>query len=224
MKRVALIVAGGSGTRMGTVLPKQFLLLNGKAILLHSVEAFRSAFPEIKFIVVLPEAYLHHASELIAQQEYPFEIELVLGGETRFDSVKNGLSHVADAELIFVHDAVRCLVSPKLIQACSEMAAIKGSAIPVVPVRDSMRRVSKNGNESSVVDRDNLYVVQTPQTFSSKLLLAAFQAPYTPLFTDEASVVEADGHTVSLIAGEESNIKITYSEDLDFAAWKLSRK
>lgn len=224
MKRVALIVAGGSGTRMGTVLPKQFLLLNGKAILLHSVEAFRSAFPDIKFVVVLPEAYLHYASELIAQQEYPFEIELVLGGEKRFDSVKNGLSHVADAELIFVHDAVRCLVSPKLIQACSEMAAIKGSAIPVVPVRDSMRRVSKNGNESSVVDRDNLYVVQTPQTFSSKLLLAAFQAPYTPLFTDEASVVEADGHTVSLIAGEESNIKITYSEDLDFAAWKLSKK
>ena len=224
MKRVALIVAGGSGTRMGTVLPKQFLLLNGKAILLHSVEAFRSAFPDIKFVVVLPEAYLHYASELIAQQEYPFEIELVLGGEKRFDSVKNGLSHVADAELIFVHDAVRCLVSPKLIQACSEMAAIKGSAIPVVPVRDSMRRVSKNGNESSVVDRDNLFVVQTPQTFSSKLLLAAFQAPYTPLFTDEASVVEADGHTVSLIAGEESNIKITYSEDLDFAAWKLSRK
>ena len=209
---------------MGTVLPKQFLLLNGKAILLHSVEAFRSAFPDIKFVVVLPEAYLHYASELIAQQEYPFEIELVLGGEKRFDSVKNGLSHVADAELIFVHDAVRCLVSPKLIQACSEMAAIKGSAIPVVPVRDSMRRVSKNGNESSVVDRDNLYVVQTPQTFSSKLLLAAFQAPYTPLFTDEASVVEADGHTVSLIAGEESNIKITYSEDLDFAAWKLIRK
>jgi 2-C-methyl-D-erythritol 4-phosphate cytidylyltransferase len=224
MKRVALIVAGGSGTRMGTVLPKQFLLLNGKAILLHSVEAFRSAFSDIKFVVVLPEAYLHYASELIAQQEYPFEIELVIGGETRFDSVKNGLSHVADAELIFVHDAVRCLVSPKLIQACSEMAAIKGSAIPVVPVRDSMRRVSKNENESSVEDRENLYIVQTPQTFTSKLLLAAFQAQYSPSFTDEASVVEADGHTVSLIAGEESNIKITYSEDLDFAAWKLSRQ
>jgi 2-C-methyl-D-erythritol 4-phosphate cytidylyltransferase len=103
------------------------------------------------------------------------------------------------------------------------MAAIKGSAIPVVPVRDSMRRVSRNGNESSVVDRENLYVVQTPQTFTSKLLLEAFQAPYSPLFTDEASVVEADGHTVSLIAGEESNIKITYSEDLDFAAWKINR-
>ena len=223
MKRVALIVAGGSGTRMWTVIPKQFLLLNGKAILLHSVEAFKSAFPDIKFVVVLPEAYLNYASELIAQQVYPFEIELVLGGETRFDSVKNGLSHVADAELIFVHDAVRCLVSPKLIQACSEMAAIKGSAIPVVPVKDSMRRVSKNGKESSVVDRENLYVVQTPQTFTSKLLLEAFQAPYSPLFTDEASVVEAGGHTVGLIAGEESNIKITYSEDLDFAAWKMNR-
>lgn len=224
MKRIAVIVAGGLGKRMGKELPKQFLLLNGKAILLHSVEAFKTAFPDIQFVVVLPEAYLDYARELIAQQQYSFEIDLVRGGETRFDSVKNGLSLVADADLIFVHDAVRCLVSPKLIQACSEMVEHKGSAIPVIPVRDSMRRVSKNGNDSSVVDRENLYVVQTPQTFTSKLLLAAFQAPYSPLFTDEASVVEAGGHTVNLIAGEESNIKITYSEDLDFAAWKMSSK
>lgn len=224
MNRVAVIVAGGSGTRMGKELPKQFLLLNGTAILIHSISAFLCAYPDMHVILVLPKEYMALAKDLVHQASLSPNIEFVEGGATRFGSVKNGLQHVKDAELIFVHDAVRCLVTPDLIKACSETANLHGSAIPVIPVRDSMRRIQPDDQSSVIVNRENLVVVQTPQTFQKNILLSAFDVDYSPMFTDEASVVEAAGYKVYLMPGEETNIKITFPEDLQYAEWRLNRE
>jgi 2-C-methyl-D-erythritol 4-phosphate cytidylyltransferase len=223
MNRVAVIVAGGSGTRMGKELPKQFLELNGKAILIHSISAFLYAYTDIHIVLVLPKEYIELAKELVSQISLTTDIEFVEGGATRFDSVKNGLQHVKDAELVFVHDAVRCLVTPELIKSCSETASQLGSAIPVIPVRDSMRRVDSSNQTSVIVNRENLVVVQTPQTFKRNILLSAYDVEYCSSFTDEASVVEAAGYQVHLVPGEETNIKITFPEDLQYAEWRLIR-
>jgi 2-C-methyl-D-erythritol 4-phosphate cytidylyltransferase len=223
MNRVAVIVAGGSGTRMGKELPKQFLVLNGKAILIHSILAFLQAYPDIHIVLVLPKEYIEMAVELVNRESLSANIEFIEGGITRFASVKNGLQHVKDAELVFVHDAVRCLVTPELIKSCSETANQQGSAIPVVPVRDSMRRINPIDQSSIIVNRENLVVVQTPQTFKKKILLSAFDVDYSPVFTDEASVVEAAGYQVHLVQGEETNIKITFPDDLQYAEWRLNR-
>ena len=224
MNRVAVIVAGGSGTRMGNDLPKQFLKLKGREILLYSVDAFINAYADIKIILVLPKDYISFAKALIGDQNYTSTIDVVEGGVTRFDSVKNGLHHVGHAEIVFVHDAVRCLVTTKLIKECSTSAEAKGSAIPVIPVRDSMRRVDTHSNTSTIINRENLVVVQTPQTFKKNILVSAFNVSYSPQFTDEATVVEAAGHEIHLIPGEETNIKITFPEDLDYAEWRIGNR
>lgn len=224
MNRAAVIVAGGSGTRMGKELPKQFLKLNGKSILIHSISAFIHAYPDLLVVVVLPADYINYAQQLIAEENIPGNIILVEGGATRFNSVKNGLAHVNNADIVFVHDAVRCLVSTHLIQACSDAAVQRGSAIPVIPVRDSMRRMDPGQHTSTIIEREHLVIVQTPQTFKYSILQPAFDVDYHPLFTDEASVVEKAGHVVHLIPGEETNIKITFPEDLDYAAWKLGNR
>lgn len=224
MNRAAVIVAGGSGTRMGKELPKQFLKLKGKTILMHSISAFIKAYPEIKVIVVLPADYISYTEQLLSEESIKGDIVLVEGGPTRFNSVKNGLAHVGDADIIFVHDAVRCLISNQLIYSCSDAAAQHGSAIPAIPVRDSMRRVNLEDNTSTIVERDHLMIVQTPQTFKQTILLPAFDVAYQSLFTDEASVVEKTGHKVHLIPGEETNIKITFPEDLAYAEWILGNR
>lgn len=224
MNRVAVIVAGGSGTRMGNDLPKQFLKLKGREILLYSVDAFINAYADIKIILVLPKDYISLTKALISEQNYTTTIDVVEGGATRFDSVKNGLHHVGDAEIVFVHDAVRCLVTSNLIKECSTSAETKGSAIPVIPVRDSMRRVDTHSNTSTIINRENLVVVQTPQTFKKNILVLAFNVSYVPQFTDEASVVEAAGQEIHLIPGEETNIKITFPEDLDYAEWRIGNR
>jgi 2-C-methyl-D-erythritol 4-phosphate cytidylyltransferase len=224
MNRVAVIVAGGSGTRMGNDLPKQFLKLKGREILLYSVDAFINAYADIKIILVLPKDYISLTNALIGEQNYTTRIDVVEGGATRFDSVKNGLHHVGDAEIVFVHDAVRCLVTTKLIKECSTSAEAKGSAVPVIPVRDSMRRVDTHSNTSTIINRENLVVVQTPQTFKKNILVSAFNVSYSPQFTDEATVVEAAGHEIHLIPGEETNIKITFPEDLDYAEWRIGNR
>jgi 2-C-methyl-D-erythritol 4-phosphate cytidylyltransferase len=224
MNRVAVIVAGGSGTRMGKELPKQFLELNGRAILIHSITAFLHAYADMRIVLVLPKEFLELAKDMVKQATLSANIEFVEGGTTRFDSVKNGLQRVSDADLIFVHDAVRCLVTPGLIKECAEAAGKYGSAIPVVPVRDSMRRIEPADQSSVIVSRENLVVVQTPQTFKKNILLSAFAADYSPAFTDEASVVEAAGYQVHLVQGEETNIKITFPDDLIYAEWRLNRE
>ncbi|WP_298297881.1 2-C-methyl-D-erythritol 4-phosphate cytidylyltransferase [Hydrotalea sp.] len=214
MEKIAVIVAGGSGIRMGTAMPKQFLLLNNKPILLYTLQTFFAAFDDIQVILVLPATHLEPGHEIIQSLPKNQRIRLVAGGNTRFHSVQAGLASIpfkTDA-IIFVHDAVRCLLSTKLIQQCYYQAIEKGSAIPAIQASDSIRQF-KNG-QSLPVNRDEIYLIQTPQTFQSKILLTAFQIPYCDAFTDEATVVEHSGTSIHLIEGEHQNIKITRPIDL----------
>jgi 2-C-methyl-D-erythritol 4-phosphate cytidylyltransferase len=224
MNRVAVIVAGGSGTRMGREIPKQFLTVNGKAVLLYTIEAFLNAFVDIRIILVLHKHYLEYAKQLIGESNIHHAIEFVEGGDSRFQSVKNGLDFVGDDAIVFVHDAVRCLVSTELIKRCSEEAEKSGSAIPVIPVRDSIRQLDVSTGTSVAVPREHLYIVQTPQTFRSGIILPAFKVEYHYSFTDEATVVEAHGTKIQMVEGDEKNIKITFPEDLSLASWRLTQK
>jgi 2-C-methyl-D-erythritol 4-phosphate cytidylyltransferase len=216
----AIIVAGGSGVRMGASVPKQFLLLNHKTILQHSVDVFIQAIPTIQIIVVLPEAYLQEGKNIFTNYT---NIAFTAGGATRFNSVQNGLQLVTENGIVFVHDAVRCLVTPQLIQNCLHQALEKGSAIPAVVSTDSVR-FANNENENSVLDRSKVFIIQTPQTFTTNTIKPAFQQPYNTLFTDEANVVEANGQKVFLIEGEYTNIKITRPIDLVIAEHILQER
>ena len=216
MKTFAVIVAGGSGNRMGTALPKQFLDLEGKPVLVHTAAAFLAAFPLIELVIVLPDAYLEKGRALLLQYFPDSNIHFTEGGATRFHSVQQGLGKVTGPAIVFIHDAVRCLVTPSLIQRCYTQALELGSAIPAVSVKDSIRMVT--ANETTVVDREMLRAIQTPQTFRSEIILPAFQQEYDPAFTDEATVVEKLSQPVNLIEGEETNIKVTYPVDLLVAA------
>lgn len=218
----AVIVAGGSGSRMGTAIPKQFLPISGKPVLAHTIAAFLEARAGIHLILVLPASDLSKAQ--IVLQAFPerIDIELVAGGASRFESVRNGLEGVPEGAVVLVHDGVRCLLSPQLIQSCIAEATLHESAVPVIAVTDSIREIS--GNSSRAVDREALRSVQTPQAFLSTPLKAAFRQPFRLSFTDEATVWESAGHTVHLIPGEKSNLKITTPEDLVLAELLLRQK
>ena len=222
MKLYAVIVAGGSGNRMGTELPKQFLLLDGKPLLVHTAQIFLQTFPSIELIIVLPSAFLDMGKELLNKNFPDRLIHFTDGGITRFHSVQKGLQKVEGPAIVFVHDAVRCVVSSSLIQRCYAQAVEKGSAIPAVALRDSIRIVEDD--KSIVMDREKLRSIQTPQTFRSDLLLPAFKQQYDPEFTDEATVVEKSGQKVELIQGEETNIKVTYPVDLIIAESILQKR
>jgi 2-C-methyl-D-erythritol 4-phosphate cytidylyltransferase len=215
MQKYAVIVAGGSGKRMGSVLPKQFLLLKNKPVLYYTINAFLEAFPDIHIILVLPEEHLELGKEIVDGFFNNRQIQLTKGGETRFHSVQNGLRLIENESIIFVHDGVRCMVTPALIYRCFEMALETGSAVPVIDCRDSVRMIK--GDENVALDRSSLKLVQTPQTFHSKILLPAFAIDYKERFTDEATVVEAFGLKITLVQGEETNIKITNPLDLVIA-------
>jgi len=211
MTKYAIIVAGGSGTRMGTEIPKQFLLLNGKPVLWHSIKAFTDAYADIEIILVLPAQHMAKGENLA--REFPgHKIRTTEGGETRFHSVKKGLKLVKGKSIVFVHDGVRCLVSPYLIQSCYATAIEKGNAIPAITATDSIR--IGTGNESKQVDRNNVRIIQTPQTFLSETIISAFRQEYNVSFTDEASVAENAGERIYLVEGEVTNIKITRPIDL----------
>jgi len=221
-KKVAIIVAGGTGQRMGSVVPKQFLEIQGKPILLHTIDQFVAAFSDIQLVVVLPEGYIKEGQALLAQNGFTKNIVFVAGGDTRFQSVKNGLTQIKEPSIVFVHDAVRCLLTPALIQRCYQQALEKGSAIPAVSSTDTVRLVK--GNNHELFDRENVMLIQTPQTFQSDLLLNAFNQTYMPSFTDEANVVEASGKEVFLVDGEFENIKITRPLDLAIAEYILAKR
>jgi len=221
MKKYAIIVAGGTGSRMGSNLPKQFLPLKDKPVLYYSVKAFFDAYDDLQIILVLPIAFTDIGQEIIDAYFENERILLTNGGDTRFDSVKNGLNLVKEESIIFVHDAVRCLVSVDLIHRCYEVAMRTGSAVPAVPFKDSVRVI--NGDGSEAIDRSRLAIIQTPQTFHSKILLPAYEIDYKDKFTDEATVVEAYGLNVSLTEGEETNIKITRPIDLVIAEQFLDK-
>lgn len=215
MKKYAIIVAGGKGLRMGGNLPKQFMLLKDKPVLYYSLKAFLEAYEDLQIILVLPAAFTDLGQEIIDAYFENERVRITAGGDTRFQSVKNGLKLVDEESIIFVHDAVRCLISVDLIYRCYETALQTGSTIPVIASKDSVRITTEEGNEP--VDRNRVMLVQTPQTFHSKILLAAYDIDYKDKFTDEATVVEAYGLKVALTEGEETNIKITHPLDLMIA-------
>ena len=212
MKKYAVIVAGGSGLRMGTALPKQFLPLRGKPVLWYSLTAFLDAFKDLEIILVLPQDHLQTGHEIIRTTYDPDRIWITVGGETRFHSVKNGLEHINHHSIVFVHDGVRCLLTPNLVRRCYDGAIEKGNAIPSIRAVDTIRIETVGGNE--LIDRGKVHIIQTPQTFYSDIIKAAFEQDYEESFTDEASVVEKLGVKIHLIDGEPTNLKITRPVDI----------
>ena len=215
MKKVsAIIVAGGSGTRMGAAVPKQFLPLEeGRTILETTLRRFLAALPEGEIVVVLPPAETDRWREICRLRGLTETHRLCTGGATRFESVRNGIAALGDCEYIAVHDGVRPLVSEALIRTCIATAQRHGTAVPAVRPVDSFRRVVA-GETSEPADRETLRAVQTPQVFRADLLRNAYRAAYRPEFTDDASVVEAAGERVTLCEGDRANLKITSPEDL----------
>lgn len=212
MNKYAVIVAGGSGSRMNSAVPKQFLLLKNKPVLFYTLETFLNAYDDLKIILVLPEEHVATGQEIIdAWFDYK-RIKIAVGGRTRFHSVQNGLQLIDEESIVMVHDAVRCLLSTALIHRCYAAALESGAAIPVIDCKDSVRFVSAHGNES--LERANVKLVQTPQAFLSTILIPAYNIDYKEKFTDEATVVEAFGMKVQLVDGEEENIKITHPIDI----------
>ena len=214
MQKYAVIVAGGTGTRMESSTPKQFLLLHDKPILYYTLKTFLEAYDDLQIILVLPQEYTDLGREIIDAYFDYSRIQIASGGETRFHSVKNGLKQVVKDSIVFVHDAVRCLVTTDLIHRCFENTLETGSAVPAIRSKDSVRLLNEEENDNEVLDRSKVVFVQTPQTFHSRILLPAFEIDYKERFTDEATVVEAFGLKISLVEGEENNIKITRPLDM----------
>lgn len=212
MKKVALIVAGGKGERMNADIPKQFLLLNNLPILMHTIKQF-SHFEEI--IVVLPRSKFDFWNELCKNNNFKQIHILVESGKTRFHSVKNGLDKIDNTSIIAIHDAVRPLISTALINSLVGKIKSGIGVIPIVPVKDSIRKLE--GENSTHIDRSNLYKVQTPQCFLSTDIKEAYTQDFSVNFTDDASVFEANGGKINTLLGEEKNLKITTQEDLNIA-------
>lgn len=212
MKLYALIVAGGSGKRMGADIPKQYLELAGKPVLMHTLERFKNFDNSIEIITVLPENQLRFWADL--QKKYSFNIPhtLVKGGKTRFFSVRNGLTFVDEPSLVAIHDGVRPFVSIGTIKRCFATAEKEGNAIPVIPPSDALRMLSDNG--STPINRLMVRRVQTPQVFNTGLIKKAYLQEYRPEFTDDATVLESTGIKINLVEGNGENIKITTPEDL----------
>ena len=226
MRTIAVIVAGGSGTRFGVQMPKQFLELGGKPVLMRTIEAFeqtlRSGDREI--IVTLPVDQMDLWQDLCKRYAFVVPHRVVAGGETRWHSVKNALDSIDDiagVDVIAVHDGVRPLAGIDLINRVLDAARRDGAAIPVGMLNDSVRQV--DGDDSHALDRSSLRAVQTPQAFAARLLLEAYGHPYEPTFTDDASVVERAGHRVTLVEGDPRNLKITRPMDLALAEYLLNQ-
>jgi 2-C-methyl-D-erythritol 4-phosphate cytidylyltransferase len=215
MEKHAVIVAGGTGKRMGNIVPKQFLLLKNKPLLWYTLDTFLRAYGDIKIILVLPFEHMEKGKTIAENFFENSQIKIVAGGDTRFHSVQLGLKEVQEKSVVFVHDAVRCLVSVPLIQRCYKQTLEKGSAVPAVGATDSIRIL--NGSHHTIANRQQVRIIQTPQTFLSEIILPAFKQEYNEAFTDEATVVEAYGETVFLTEGEYENIKITRPVDMMIA-------
>lgn len=214
--KYVIIVAGGSGTRMGTEVPKQFLPLHSKPIIVYSIEKFTHAVQDIKVIVVLPKHSLAQWDEIKNKYLPSLNIKTIVGGETRFHSVKNGLKEIeGKAGIVAVHDAVRPLVDEQVIQNAFKEAETSGAAIPVVEIVDSIRRVENGAHHFE--DRSKYRIVQTPQCFKVEILKKSYLQEYSSNFTDDATVVESTGRKVALVEGNKENIKITHPADIKVA-------
>jgi len=212
MNKIAIIVAGGKGERMNADVPKQFLEIKGKPILIHTLEAFMNFDASLQLILVLPVAQFEFWETLCKKHALNIPHQIVTGGQTRFQSVKNGLDAVKVPAIVAIHDGVRPLVSKETISRCFDAAAKFGAAIPTMDSIESIRFVDANGSKS--VDRNAYKMVQTPQVFDAELLKKAYEQEFSVLFTDDASVVEAMGIAVQLVDGNRENIKITTEFDL----------
>lgn len=233
-KRYVIIMAAGSGTRMGAQLPKQFLELDGKAILQKTIEVFLEASPGISVITVLPEQYMEYWRDYCYRKSFTCPQILVKGGITRFHSVRNALAKVPEGAVVAVHDGVRPLVSEKMVAQMFSQSKTVPALIPVIPCVDTMKVLQKevleDGEETlksvpgASVDRSVLFGAQTPQVFHSEILKEAYLQPFDTMFTDDASVVEKYGKSLSYIIGERLNIKITTQDDLILADAIISVK
>ena len=222
MTAYAIIVAGGKGLRMGGDIPKQFVPIGGKPVLMHTIDAFRKAIDGIQIILVLPFEQQDYWQKLCNDYKFTSPALIATGGETRFHSVKNGLALVpkTDGVIVGIHDGVRPFVSAETIQRCYSTASERKAVVPVVPVVETLRQVLPDGS-STTKPRDAYRLVQTPQTFPVDMLYEAYQQPYSEAFTDDASVVEALGKKITLIEGNRENIKLTTPSDLRFAEFTV---
>jgi 2-C-methyl-D-erythritol 4-phosphate cytidylyltransferase len=215
MKKFVIIVAGGSGSRMHTDIPKQFLNINGKPILFHTLKCFDNYLKGIPIILVLPEPYIDYWKSITKKNDFTIAHQVAFGGQTRFHSVKSGLEHINESGIVAIHDGVRPLVSKETLNRVFQKAEKDGNAIPAIVITESMRRIEPDN--SVHVYRDNYRLIQTPQCFHSDLIKKAYQQEYREEFTDDASVVEALGVKINLVDGNPENIKITRPIDLKFA-------
>jgi len=219
-----IIVAGGKGTRMGAEIPKQFLILNNKPVLMHTIESFFNYDKTIKIILVLPEEQQNYWNELCKKNNFKINHQIVSGGETRFHSVKNGLNTITEKDVIIgIHDGVRPLVSKDVISRCFDKAAEKGVAFPVIPVVETLRKKTEKG--SITVNRADYCLVQTPQVFNSEIIKKAYQQEFSDTFSDDVSVVESlNEYPVYEVEGARENIKITTPVDLIIAERLIERR
>ena len=212
MANFLLIVAGGVGQRMGGIVPKQFMELDGKPVLMHTLEVFYKYDSDISCVLVLPENHIDSWNKLCVEHNFSLPHKVVAGGDTRFHSVLKGLYHIPEkGGLVAVHDGVRPFVSQDTLKRCFGLAAEKGNAIPVIPVIESIRKVTPL--HSVAEDRSMYRIVQTPQVFDTELLHKAYRQPYNDSFTDDATVVESMGCDIYLTEGNVENIKITKPSD-----------
>lgn len=214
-KEYAVIVAGGSGSRMNSEIPKQFLPVLGLPVLMHTIKAFYEYSNTLNIIVVLPSTEVNLWKRLCSKHHFSIPVILAKGGQTRFQSVRNGLNKIESDGVVAIHDGVRPLVNKEIIAASYQIASLHGSAIAAVRLKESIRVTDKD--ETKTVDRSKYRIIQTPQTFQVKIIKQAYSNPELPGFTDDASVVEKAGYKISLFEGSYRNIKITTKEDLIIA-------
>ena len=223
MKNYVIIVAGGSGKRIGGETPKQFLPLNGIPVLMHAMNAFWGSKTKPEIYLVLPALLHNYWSGLCKEYNFDVPHQLIVGGEERYHSVKNALNKLAGEGFVAIHDGVRPIVTGDLIDRCYKQALVLGNAIPAVAANDSIRHSAKN-HKSTPLNRNEIFLVQTPQVFNLKQLKEAYKQEFDKNFTDDASVIERSGEEVFLIEGERTNIKITFPQDIEIAELLLKRK
>lgn len=219
-RKYAIILAGGHGVRMGSALPKQFLEVDGKPVLRHTIERFLDYDKSMELVLVLPSDQKEWWKKYCDEKGFMTRYVLATGGITRFHSVQNALRYVEDKSLVAVHDGVRPLINSNLLDRLFSAAEQHCAIVPVMGMIESLRLLSGDGSSSSI-NRDNYVSVQTPQVFHSEVLKKAYEQPYSQLFTDDASVVEAAGYSVTLVEGLRYNLKITTPEDLKLASFLL---
>lgn len=215
MKRYVIIVAGGSGQRMESSVPKQFLLINNEIILMRSIRAFYEFDSSIEIIVALPNDQTEYWTKLCTEKHFNINHKVVVGGKTRYHSVKNALREIGSDGIVAIHDGVRPLVSQSTINLVYEIASINENAVPYIDIVDSIRKIDSNIN--SPVDRNKYKLIQTPQAFNCKLIKSAYNQEWDKSFTDDATIVEMTGIKINLVSGNRENIKITNRIDLKIA-------